>query len=141
MLRKRDNFRKAFDDFDYNKVSLFDGKKIEELLNDHGIIRNKLKIRAAVSNAKSFIQVQKEFGSFSKYIWRFVNHKPIINSWNDISELPAKTALSDIISADLKKRGFKFVGSTVVYAHMQATGMVNDHVIGCFRHREVKSEK
>ena len=141
VLRKRDNFRKAFDDFDYNKVSLFDDKKIEELLNDHGIIRNKLKIRAAVSNAKSFIQVQKEFGSFSKYIWRFVNHKPIINSWNDISELPAKTELSDIISADLKKRGFKFVGSTVVYAHMQATGMVNDHVIGCFRHREVKSEK
>ena len=137
VLRKRDNFRKAFDDFDYNKVSLFDDKKIEELLNDHGIIRNKLKIRAAVSNAKSFIQVQKEFGSFSKYIWRFVNHKPIINSWNDISELPAKTDLSDIISADLKKRGFKFVGSTVVYAHMQATGMVNDHVVGCFRHREV----
>lgn len=141
VLRKRDNFRKAFDDFDYNKVSLFDEKKIEELLNDQGIIRNKLKIIAAVSNAKSFIQVQKEFGTFSKYIWGFVNHKPIINSWNDISELPAKTDLSDIISADLKKRGFKFVGSTVVYAHMQATGMVNDHVVGCFRHKEVLSEK
>jgi len=141
VLRKRDNFRKAFDDFDYNKVSLFDEKKIEELLNDQGIIRNKLKIRAAVSNAKAFIKVQKEFGTFSKYIWGFVNHKPIINSWNDISELPAKTDLSDIISADLKKRGFKFVGSTVVYAHMQATGMVNDHVVGCFRYKEVKSEK
>lgn len=141
VLRKRDNFRKAFDDFDYNKVSLFDEKKIEELLNDQGIIRNKIKIRAAVSNAKSFIKVQNEFGTFSKYIWGFVNQKPIINSWNDISELPAKTDLSDIISADLKKRGFKFVGSTVVYAHMQATGMVNDHVVGCFRYKEVKSEK
>lgn len=137
VLRKRNNFRKAFDDFDYNKIALFDESKIEELLNDTGIIRNKLKITAAVSNAKAFLKVQKEYGSFSKYIWGFVNHQPIINSWNDISELPAKTELSNKISADLKKRGFKFVGSTVVYAHMQATGMVNDHVVGCFRHGEL----
>jgi DNA-3-methyladenine glycosylase I len=138
VLRKRDNFRKAFDEFDCNKIALFDESKIEELLNNSGIIRNKLKIRATVSNAIAFLKIQKEYGSFSKYIWGFVNHKPIINSWNDISELPAKTELSDKISADLKKRGFKFVGSTVVYAHMQATGMVNDHVTGCFRHKEVE---
>jgi DNA-3-methyladenine glycosylase I len=137
VLRKRSNFRKAFDDFDYNKVAFFNDRKIEELLHDPGIIRNKLKIMAAVSNAKAFIEVQNEYGSFSNYIWGFINHEPIINFWNDISELPAKTDLSDKISADLKKRGFKFVGSTVVYAHMQATGMINDHVISCFRHKEL----
>jgi len=137
VLRKRENFRKAFDKFDYNKIVNYDENKFEELINNAGIIRNKLKIRATISNAQAFINIQKEFGSFSKYIWGFVNHKPINNKWKSMKEIPATTEISDKLSKDLKKRGFKFVGSTVVYAHMQATGMVNDHVTSCFRHQEV----
>jgi len=137
ILRKRENFRKAFDDFDYMKISKYSGKKIDALLQDQGIIRNKLKVRATVSNAQAFMKVQQEFGSFSKYIWDFVDGKPIKNTIANYKEGPANTALSDTISKDLKKRGFKFVGSTVVYAHMQATGMVNDHEVNCFRYDEV----
>ena len=137
ILRKRENFRKAFDNFDYKKIAKYDQKKIDSLLQDAGIIRNKLKVNATVSNAQAFMKVQEEFGSFSKYIWGFVNGKPIKNKFKSLSEVPANTPLSDTISKDLKKRGFKFVGTTVVYAHMQATGMVNDHVIDCFRYDEV----
>ncbi|MDH5412515.1 MAG: DNA-3-methyladenine glycosylase I [Flavobacteriaceae bacterium] len=137
VLRKRENFRKAFDHFDYKKIAQYDEKKFDSLLQDEGIIRNKLKIKATITNARAFMEVQKEFGSFSKYIWQFIDGKPIKNKYNNMSELPANTILSDTISADLKKRGFKFVGSTVVYAHMQATGMVNDHLTSCFRFNEV----
>ncbi len=138
VLRKRENFRKAFDQFDYQKVAAYSQKKIDSLLQDEGIIRNKLKVKAAVTNAQVFLKVQEEFGSFSKYIWGFVDHKPVQNTWKTLSEVPANTPLSDTISKDLKKRGFKFVGTTVVYAHMQATGMVNDHVTECFRHQEIQ---
>jgi len=137
VLRKRENFRKAFDHFDYNKVALYDEDKIQELLQDAGIIRNKLKVRATVSNAQAFLEVQEEFGSFDKYIWSFVGGTPIQNKWETTKELPPTTEISDKLSKDLKKRGFKFVGSTVVYAHMQATGMVNDHTIDCFRYDEL----
>jgi len=132
VLAKRENFRKAFDNFDLEKVSKYNEEKIEELCQDVGIIRNRLKIRAAVSNAQAFIKVQEEFSSFSKYIWNFVDDKPIDNKPQTLKHVPATTPLSDAISKDLKKRGFKFVGSTVVYAHMQATGMVNDHIEDCF---------
>ncbi len=137
ILRKRENFRKAFDNFDYKRIAGYDENKVQELLENAGIIRNKLKIRATISNARAFIKIQDEFGSFSKYIWGFVNGKPIQNSFKGLKDLPAKTNLSDKISKDLKKHGFKFVGSTVIYAHMQATGMVNDHYVHCFRHKEV----
>lgn len=137
ILHKRENFRKAFDNFDFNKIAEYDRKKINSLLKDEGIIRNKMKIEAAISNAKSFIQVRKEFGTFDKYIWSFVNYKPILNKFTHLKELPAKTELSDKISEDLRKRGFRFVGSTIVYAHMQATGMVNDHLVSCFRYGEL----
>lgn len=137
ILHKRENFRIAFDNFDFNKVAKYDKRKINSLLKDEGIIRNKLKIEAAITNAKAFIQVRKEFGTFDKYIWGFVNGKPIHNKFKSLKELPAKTELSDKISEDLKKRGFKFVGSTIVYAHMQATGMVNDHLTSCYRYREL----
>jgi len=137
VLRKRENFRKAFDNFDYVKIANYSETKFEDLLQDAGIIRNRLKVRAAVTNAQAFIKVQEEFGSFSKYIWKFVDGKPIKNAFKSLREVPANTALSDALSKDLKKRGFKFVGTTVVYAHMQATGMVNDHVVGCFRYSEV----
>jgi DNA-3-methyladenine glycosylase I len=133
ILSKRENFRTAFDFFDYTKIALYKEDKIQELLLNAGIIRNQLKIRAAVSNAIAFIKVQEEFGSFSKYIWGFTNGKPIINRPKTLKEVPATTLLSDAISKDLKKRGFKFVGSTVVYAHMQATGIVNDHVEDCWK--------
>ncbi len=132
ILSKRENFRKAFVQFDYKKVARFDEKKVLELMQDAGIIRNQLKIRATISNAIAFIKVQEEFGSFSKYIWDFVDHKPIVNSLRS-TNAPATTPLSDTISKDLKKRGFKFVGSTVVYAHMQATGMVDDHADDCWK--------
>ena len=141
VLRKRENFRKAFDNFDYKKVALYGELKIQELLQDKGIIRNKLKVRSAISNAQAFMEIQKEFGSFDKYIWGFVGAKPIQNNRKSMSELPATTEVSDKLSKDLKKRGFKFVGSTVIYAHMQATGMVNDHVVDCFRYKEVKIYK
>ncbi len=137
ILRKRENFRRALDNFDYKKIADYDESKIEELLTDTGIIRNRLKVRATVTNAKAFIKVQEEFGSFSKYIWGFTNGKPIKNSFKEPSDIPANSSLSDRISKDLKRRGFKFVGTTVVYAHMQATGMVNDHETNCFRYNEV----
>lgn len=137
VLRKRENFRKAFDNFDYKTIANYNQNKIDELLKDVGIIRNKLKVNATISNAQAFMKVQDEFGSFSKYIWGFVDGKPIKNECETMQDVPATTAISDTLSKDLKKRGFKFVGSTVVYAHMQATGMVNDHVKDCFRYHEV----
>ena len=137
ILRKRENFRKAFDNFDYKKIANYKQDKIDALLQDAGIIRNKLKVNSAITNAVAYIKIQKEFGSFSAYIWSFVNNKPIKNALINYKEAPANTPLSDAISKDLKKRGFKFVGSTVVYAFMQATGMVNDHEISCFRYNEV----
>lgn len=134
ILKKRESFRLAFDNFDYKKIAKYDAKKIAALLNNEGIVRNRLKVNATVTNAKAFMEIQKEFGSFSKYIWKFTEGKPIVNHYKNIKEVPAKTELSDKISKDLKKRGFKFVGSTIIYAHMQATGMVNDHTTDCFRH-------
>jgi DNA-3-methyladenine glycosylase I len=139
VLYKRENFRKAFDDFEFNKVAKYDKRKINSLLKDEGIIRNKLKVEGAVKNAKAFLQIRKEFGTFDKYIWGFVNYKPIQNKFKSLKELPAKTELSDLISKDMKKRGFTFVGSTIIYAHMQATGMVNDHLINCFRYKELSN--
>jgi DNA-3-methyladenine glycosylase I len=137
ILRKRESFRKAFSNFDYKKISNYSDKKLEELKLDAGIIRNRLKIKAAKNNAISFLKVQKEFGTFSKYIWKFVDEKPIQNNFKSLDELPKNNALSDKISSDLKKRGFKFVGSTIIYSHMQAMGMVNDHTTRCFRYKEV----
>jgi DNA-3-methyladenine glycosylase I len=137
ILYKRENFRKAFDDFDYNKIANYNEDKISELLKDEGIIRNKLKIKASVSNAIAFKKVQTEFGSFDNYIWQFVNYKTIKNEFANLSELPAKTSESDAMSKDLMKRGFKFVGSTICYAFMQAAGLVNDHIVNCYRHQEV----
>ena len=137
VLRKRENFRAAFDHFNYKKIAKYNQDKIDSLLENAGIIRNRLKIKATISNAQAFIAIQKEFGTFSKYIWKFTEGKPIKNTFKSMSEIPANTKLSDIISKDLKKRGFKFVGTTVIYAHMQATGMVNDHKVDCFRYLEV----
>ncbi|NLY47839.1 MAG: DNA-3-methyladenine glycosylase I [Clostridiales bacterium] len=136
ILKKRDAFRKAFDGFDPYKVSVYDDEKIQELLANEKIIRNRLKINAAVSNAKAFIKVVEEFGSFDKFIWGYVNYRPIINQWEKISDMPARTPLSDKISKDLAKRGFKFVGSTIIYSFMQAVGMVNDHTTDCFAYKE-----
>lgn len=136
ILKKRDAFRKAFDGFDPYKVSVYDDEKIQELLANEKIIRNRLKINAAVSNAKAFIKVVEEFGSFDKFIWGYVNYRPIINQWEKISDMPARTSLSDKISKDLAKRGFKFVGSTIIYSFMQAVGMVNDHTTDCFAYKE-----
>lgn len=132
ILRKRENFRTAFSNFDYKKIASYNDDKLEELRNNSGIIRNKLKIKSAVTNAQNFIKIQDEFGSFSNYIWAFVNHKPIKNTWKNYKDAPANTPLSDTVSKDLKKRGFKFVGSTVMYAYMQATGLINDHETNCF---------
>ncbi len=137
VLRKRENYRKAFDNFDPEKVAKYDEKKIAELLENPGIIRNKLKVKSAVTNARAFIKVQEEFGSFDKYIWQFVNYKPVVNKWKSDKEIPATSEESDAMSKDLKSRGFKFVGSTICYAYMQAAGMVNDHVVTCFRYKEV----
>ena len=137
ILRKRENFRAAFDNFDYKKIAKYNQAKEEQLLQDAGIIRNRLKIKATISNAQAFIKIQKEFGSFSSYIWQFTDGKPIKNNFENMSQVPANTPLSDAVSKDLKKRDFKFVGSTVVYAHMQATGMVNDHLVSCFRYNQV----
>lgn len=131
ILKKRENFRRAFDHFDYNKIAHYTEEKHETLLQNEGIIRNRLKVKAATTNAQAFIKIQEEFGSFSAFIWSYVDGKPIMNSFRSIKEVPASTALSEKISKDLKKRGFKFVGSTIIYAHMQATGMVNDHIVGC----------
>ncbi len=137
ILRKRENFREAFDHFDYKKIAGYGEEKYGALMENPGIIRNRLKIRSAISNAVAFMKIQEEFGSFSDYIWAFVDHKPVVNEWKSMKDLPARTEISDLISKDLKNRGFKFVGSTVVYAHMQATGMVNDHVTRCFRYPEL----
>lgn len=134
ILRKRENFRQAFDQFDYNKIANYNTIKESELINNQDIIRNKLKIKAAISNAKAFLEIQEEFGSFSTYIWTFVDGSPIQNNFNSHKEIPANTPLSDTISSDMKKRGFKFVGTTVMYAHMQACGIVNDHLTNCFRY-------
>mgnify|MGYP000033816759 CR=1 FL=1 len=135
VLKKRENFRKAFAGFDPVKVRKFDEKKIEKLMQDAGIIRNRMKIEAAINNAARFIEIQKEFGTFDKYCWQFVGGKPLVNAWKSSKGMPATSKESDAFSADLKKRGFKFVGSTVIYAHMQAVGMVNDHLVSCFRYR------
>ncbi|MCG8182822.1 DNA-3-methyladenine glycosylase I [Tenacibaculum piscium] len=136
ILKKRENFRSAFDNFDYTKIANYDEYKYDELLQNIGIVRHKLKIKSAILNAKLFMEVQKEFGSFSAYIWSFVAGKPIKNNFKNSAEVPASTALSDTISKDLKKRGFKFVGATIIYAYMQAIGMVNDHTTSCFKYSE-----
>ncbi|WP_024768240.1 DNA-3-methyladenine glycosylase I [Aquimarina macrocephali] len=137
ILRKRENFKVAFDNFDYKIVAKYNDTKKEELLQNAGIIRNKLKVNSAITNAQNFIKIQEEFGSFNEYIWGFVNGKQVQNNWPHHKDCPATTETSDIVSKDLKKRGFKFVGSTVIYAFMQAIGMVNDHEVGCFRYKEV----
>lgn len=139
ILRKREAYRVAYANFDWNKVALYDEKKLEELLQNPGIIRNRLKIKASVTNAKAFIRVREEFGTFSKYIWSFQDGKPIQNKRKTMKEVPAVTELAEKISKDLKKRSFTFVGPTIIYAHMQATGMVNDHITTCFRHKELHS--
>jgi DNA-3-methyladenine glycosylase I len=136
ILKKRENFRRAFDNFDYKKIADYTQDKVDTLLQDAGIVRNKLKINATITNAKAFMDIQKEFGSFSTYIWGFTGGKPIQNAFKALRDVPAKTELSDKISKDLKKRAFKFVGSTVIYAHMQATGMVNDHSVDCFCYKK-----
>ena len=134
ILNKRENFRKAFDNFDYNKIATYTESKFTELMQDTGIIRNKLKIRSAITNAQLFMEIQQEFGSFSTFIWSYVNDKPILNQFKKREDVPATTAISDEISKDLKKRGFKFTGSTIMYAYMQAVGMVNDHTTDCFKY-------
>ena len=137
ILKKREGYRAAFDGFDPAIVARYDERKTAALLADPGIVRNRLKVASAVSNAQAFLAVQEEHGSFSKYIWAFVDGAPIQNGWRTLAEIPAKTRLAETISKDLKKRGFRFVGPTIVYAHMQATGMVNDHLVGCFRYPEI----
>lgn len=137
VLRKRESYRKAYDDFDAEKVAHYDEDKIEELIQNTGIVRNRKKIEASINNAARFIEIQKEFGSFDNYIWSFVDNKPVVNNWNNLSEVPATSELSDMVSKDLKARGFKFLGSTIVYAHLQATGIINDHLTDCFRHGQV----
>jgi DNA-3-methyladenine glycosylase I len=137
ILRKRENYRQAFAGFDAGKVARFGARDVARLLADPGIVRNRLKVGAAISNAQRFLDVQEAFGSFDAYIWRFVDGRPIVNRWKTLKQVPASTQASDALSRDLKQRGFKFVGSTICYAHMQATGMVNDHLVGCFRHGEI----
>lgn len=137
ILKKRDNYRKAFDRFNAGLVAKYDRRKVKRLLDDPGIIRNRLKVEAAIQNAKAFLKVQKEFGSFDKYIWQFVDGRPKRNAWKSPNEVPARTIESDAMSKNLKKRGFSFVGSTICYAFMQAVGMVNDHTVDCFRYRQV----
>ncbi|MGB9779654.1 MAG: DNA-3-methyladenine glycosylase I [Caldanaerobacter sp.] len=137
ILKKRENFRRAYSDFDPEKVSKYDDKDVQRLLKNDGIIRNKRKIEASIHNARKFIEIQREFGSFDEYIWRFVNYKPIINSWEKVEDLPSRTDLSDVISEDLRKRGFVFMGSIIVYSYMQAAGLVNDHLVSCFRYKEL----
>jgi DNA-3-methyladenine glycosylase I len=137
VLRKRENYRVAFDEFDAEKIVRYDEHKLNELLSNEGIIRNRLKIASIVQNAKSYLKIKDEFGSFDSYVWQFVDDKPIINMWKSLSEVPAKTSVSDRMSKDLKRRGFNFVGSTIMYAFMQACGLVNDHLVSCFRYKEV----
>ena len=141
ILRKRDNFRRAFDNFDPLKVVRYSEKRFEKLMQDSGIIRNRMKIEASVANARAFLKVQEEFGSFDAYNWGFVDGRPLVNQWQEMGEIPAQTELAVKFSKDLKARDFKFVGPTIVYAHMQATGMVNDHVTGCFRHAQLRKLK
>ncbi len=140
VLRKREAYRRAFAGFNPQKVARFRDRQIEKLISDPGIIRNRLKIESAVRNARAFLKVQKEFGSFDAYSWRFVDGRPRLNRWKSASEVPATSAESDAFSKDLKQRGFSFVGSTIIYAHMQAAGLVNDHLTGCFRHREIREK-
>jgi DNA-3-methyladenine glycosylase I len=137
VLRKRENYRDAFDGFDPARIARYDESKIGSLLRNPGIVRNRLKVMATVTNAQRFLEIQEEFGSFDAFVWRFVDGTPKQNQWKDITEVPASTPQSDVMSRELKKRGFKFVGSTICYAHMQATGMVNDHTTDCFRHKEL----
>lgn len=137
ILRKRENYRAAFDNFDAEKIARYDERKCAALLQNEDIVRNRLKIASAVQNAKVYLKVCEEFGSFDLYIWRFVNGKPIVNAWKNLSEVPAKTSVSDAMSIDLKRRGFNFVGSTIMYAFMQACGLVNDHLVSCFRYKEI----
>lgn len=137
VLKRREGYRAAFADFNVEEVARFDEKKLESLLLDRGIIRNRLKVFAAATNARAFLKVQSEFGSFDNYIWSFVDHKPVVGSWSIMSQVPATTPESDALSKDLQKRGFKFVGSTIIYAHMQACGLVNDHTTDCFRYQEI----
>jgi DNA-3-methyladenine glycosylase I len=134
VLRKRVNYKNAYDDFNYIKISQYNEDKVMELMQNPGIVRNKLKILASINNAKLFIKIQEEYGSFDNYIWSFVNNKPVINHWDSISEVPATSELSDKVSKDLKHRGFKFLGTTIVYAHLQATGIINDHIKSCFKY-------
>lgn len=139
ILRKRENYRKAFAGFDAEKVAAFGEDEIARLLDDPGIVRNRLKVRSAVTNARLLLELQAEFGGFGKYLWGFVDGRPLTNAWRAMADIPATTPVSDALGKDLKRRGFNFVGSTIMYAHMQATGMVNDHVTGCFRHEEIKA--
>lgn len=137
ILRKRENYRKAYDNFDPTKVASYSEEKINELLQNQGIVRNRRKIESSINNAKMFLNIQKEFGSFDNYIWKFVDFKPVINKWESIYDVPATSELSDMVSKDLKKRGFKFLGSTIIYSHLQATGIINDHILSCFRHAQL----
>ncbi|MGH8119253.1 MAG: DNA-3-methyladenine glycosylase I [Gammaproteobacteria bacterium] len=137
ILRKRPAYRAAFDNFDFHKIARYKENKVKYLLLDAGIVRNELKIRSAVQNARAFLEVRREYGTFSRYMWGFTGGKPLHNRWKQLSEIPANTSLSDVLSKDLKQRGFKFVGSTICYAHMQAVGMVNDHLVSCFRYRQL----
>lgn len=137
ILRKRENYRRAFDAFDAERVARYGAKDVARLMNDAGIVRNRLKIEAAIANAKAFLNVQREFGTFDAYQWNFVGGRPIRNTWRSLKEIPASTPLSDALSKDLKRRGFKFVGSTICYSHMQAVGLVNDHLVSCPRHAEI----
>ncbi len=137
VLTKRDNYKKAYDNFNPVTVAKYDEEDVTQLLNNAGIIRNRRKIEASIQNAKQFLEIQKEFGSFDRYIWKFVDNKPVVNSWKYDQDIPSKTILSDTISNDLKRRGFKFIGPTIIYAHLQATGIVNDHIIDCFRYKQL----
>jgi len=138
ILKRRENYKKAYDNYDIIKIASYDENKIQELLNNEGIIRYRLKIESSINNAKQFLKVQDEYGSFNNYLWSFVDHKPIINSWKKLSEVPAETELSKQIAKDLKSKGFKFVGSVTIYAYLQAVGVVNDHLTNCFRYKEIK---
>ena len=141
ILNKRQSYREAYDNFDVAKIARYTDKKVEKLLANPGIVRNRLKVASSITNARAFLKVQEEFGSFDAYIWRFVDGQPIHNKWNDLKQVPARTAQSDAMSKDLLARGFKFVGSTICYAYMQAAGMVNDHLTTCFRHEQVKGKR
>jgi DNA-3-methyladenine glycosylase I len=141
ILKKRANYRRAYKGFDPRVVARFDPRDRERLLNDPGIVRNRLKIESSINNANRFLEVQESFGSFDKYLWGFVGGKPLVNKWKTLSEIPAKTDLSDAVSKDMKMRGFRFIGSTIIYAHLQAVGVVNDHLVSCFRYSELTAKK